>query len=97
MNHAELTTLLEPFGKKISDLTYHPDDYEWFKTDKSTNYECCPECGSEQEITQDGKSDCSECGHKEILPCACCPLSDISLCDWDEKTRCSAFPKEVVA
>jgi len=90
MTNNELNTLLKPFGKSTDDLIY---DYSDFNTE-AINTECCPECGCENEIMQNGKSNCKECGHKKILPCAECPLNDLSLCDWDEKTQCSAFPKE---
>jgi hypothetical protein len=91
MTNEELNKLLKPFGKTIEDLIY---DYSDFKTEASA-IEGCPECTCENEIKQDGTSDCEECGHKEVLPCSECPLNDLSLlCDWDKETRCSPFPKE---
>ena len=90
MNKKELTKLLKPFGASVKDLKYC---YEDFNT-KALNDEPCPECGCEVLIMQNGESDCSECGHKKILPCAECPLNDIGECDWNKETLCSAFPKK---
>ncbi len=56
--------------------------------------EVCPNCGIEVTISTDGKSSCSECGHKEVLPCSQCKLSDEFKCDWNEETICTAFPRE---
>ena len=56
--------------------------------------EVCPNCGIEVTIKTDGKSSCSECGHKEVLPCSQCKLSDEFECDWNIHTRCTAFPYE---
>jgi predicted RNA-binding Zn-ribbon protein involved in translation (DUF1610 family) len=89
MTKKELETLLKPFGKTLKDCMY---DYSEFWT-KNMNTESCPKCGEEIEVTQDGRTPCPECGRKEVLPCAECPLSDLSLCDWNEDTICSAFPK----
>jgi len=91
MNTAQLNKLLGKFGKSVSDLEHHPDDYKSFGT-AEYEPECCPDCACEVEVKQNGKSTCDKCGHKNILPCARCPLNDMSLCDWDEKTKCSAFP-----
>ncbi len=66
-------------------------DFPDFGTDKLYE-EQCPDCGDEILVRQDGKTDC-ECGHKEVLPCAQCPLHEVQLCDWNEDTRCTAFPK----
>ena len=62
--------------------------------------EPCPDCGTEVQILSDGTSDCSECGHPEVLPCSICPRmttdgfpSEPSTCDWNEVTRCSEFPQ----
>jgi hypothetical protein len=85
----KLTNLLSKFGLEPDALSW---DYSKLWTDAKCD-EGCPECGCDAEITQDGKSDCSECGHKEVLPCSVCPLSDLQLCDWNEETRCSPFPK----
>lgn len=57
--------------------------------------EICPECGVEVSVQTNGKSDCPKCGHKEILPCSQCKLLDEDKCDWNEETRCSAFPKQI--
>ena len=89
MNKKELNKLLKPFDKTVKDLRY---DYTAFNTEVLET-ELCPECGNEIEVRQDGKTDCPECGHKEVLPCALCPLNDESLCDWNIDYRCSAFPK----
>lgn len=56
--------------------------------------ECCPMCGHEVEVRSDGKSNCSVCGHAEVLPCSICPRLENSTCDWSYETRCSEFPKE---
>ena len=56
--------------------------------------EVCPNCGMEVTIKTDGKSDCPECGHKEVLPCSMCRLAEEFKCDWNESTRCTAFPLE---
>ena len=89
MERAELKSVLSKFGKSLNDVAW---TYEDFKTSAKA-LECCPECGAEVEITQDAKSDCSECGHKEVLPCSGCPLLELAKCDWNEKSRCSMFPK----
>lgn len=89
MNKKELNKLLKPFGKTVKDLKY---DYTDFNTE-ALNTEICPECGYEIEVMQNGKSNCPHCGHKEVLPCALCPLNDLSICNWDVETRCSAFPR----
>ena len=54
--------------------------------------EVCPDCGHQVEILSHGKSNCTECNHKEMLPCADCPRAENFTCDWNEKTRCSEFP-----
>ena len=92
MNKSQLNTLLEPFGLTSADLEY---DYPGFYT-KETTYEGCPYCADDVIITQDGKSDCPECGRKEVLPCSQCPLMDMQICDWTPENRCSAFPKKGV-
>jgi predicted RNA-binding Zn-ribbon protein involved in translation (DUF1610 family) len=56
--------------------------------------EVCPNCAVEVTIKTDGKSDCPECGHKEVLPCSMCRLAEEFKCDWNESTRCTAFPLE---
>ena len=60
-----------------------------------TVIEPCPDCGCEVEILSHGKSNCTECGHKQMLPYADCPKLENFTCDWNEKTRCSEFPLEV--
>jgi len=60
-----------------------------------TVIEPCPDCGCEVKILSHGKSNCTECGHKQMLPCADCPKLENFTCDWNEKTRCSEFPLEV--
>ena len=57
--------------------------------------EPCPNCGVEINILSNGKSNCSECGQKEILPCADCPRinNNLNTCDWNEKNHCSEFPR----
>ncbi len=57
--------------------------------------EVCPNCGIEVTISTDGKSSCSECGHKEVLPCSQCKLNDEFKCDWNAETICTAFPLPV--
>ncbi|HBZ37716.1 MAG TPA: hypothetical protein DEO59_04290 [Balneola sp.] len=92
MNKEQLNSLLDDF-----DLTGFLvcEDWSEFMT-PALDTECCPDCGDEVEIRQDGKSNCPECGHKNVLPCANCPiLATFFVCDWDEKTHCSVFPKEV--
>ena len=58
--------------------------------------ECCPMCAHEVKIKSDGKSNCSVCGHTEVLPCSICPRVDPAhediTCDWNHETRCSEFP-----
>jgi len=56
--------------------------------------ECCPMCGYEVEVRSDGKSNCSVCGHAEVLPCSVCPRHEDMTCDWNYETRCSEFPKK---
>ena len=66
--------------------------------------EPCPECGSEVDITCDGKTDCPECGEKNILPCMECKLANdyynedggsaMGPCDWYEDTGCTPFPNK---
>jgi len=58
-----------------------------------TTYEPCSECGCEVQITTDGKSSCLECGKKAMLPCSICKLAEKDKCDWNEQTRCTAFPE----
>lgn len=89
MKNAELKKLLSPFNISLDQLKY---DYSDLKTTEETE-ETCPTCGEENEIKSDGTSDCSSCGHKEILPCSICPLNDMFVCDWNLDTRCSVFPK----
>ena len=89
MTNSELKVLVEGRGGDMSKLEY---DYSEFKTEELCT-ECCPDCGDELEIKQDGSTDCPECGHPEVLPCSQCPLNDLYLCDWNKETRCSAFPK----
>ena len=55
--------------------------------------EPCPDCGTEVQILSDGTSDCSECGHPEVLPCCICIRADNNTCDWSIETRCSEFPQ----
>jgi hypothetical protein len=57
-------------------------------------HECCPNCASEVEIKCTGKSVCSECGHKDVLPCNICYEMNDYLCDWNDQTRCTPFPKD---
>ena len=87
-NNEKLRDLLEDFGVEPEELEW---DYSTFWTDEK-RIEVCPNCTEEVEITLDGKTDCPLCEHKEVLPCMDCPLNNLSLCDWDDKTRCSAFP-----
>jgi predicted RNA-binding Zn-ribbon protein involved in translation (DUF1610 family) len=87
-NNEKLRDLLEDFGVEPEDLEWN---YSTFWTDEKC-IEYCSNCETEVEITEDGKTDCPVCGDKEVLPCMLCPLHDLSLCDWDEETRCSAFP-----
>lgn len=68
----------------------------WDFYTKETVSECCPECNNEVDIMQNGKSNCPECGHKEVLPCSNCPLLVIGKCDWNPETRCSAFPNKAM-
>ena len=92
MKEEQLQSLLDDFGLNGEEFTY---DWTKFMT-SALDVECCPNCGDEVEIRQDGKSNCPECGHKNVLPCANCPiLATFFVCDWDEKTHCSVFPKEV--
>ena len=92
MNKEQLNSLLDDFGLTGSEFQY---DWSEFMT-PTLEAEWCPHCSSEVEIRQDGKSSCSECGHKNLLPCANCPIhAEFFVCDWDEKTRCSVFPREV--
>ena len=90
MTKNELNTLLKPFNKSVDDLDYC---YDEFKTAKGECTEGCPNCTCENDIKQDGTSTCVHCGEKEVLPCSVCPLCDLSLCDWEKETICSAFPK----
>ena len=55
--------------------------------------EPCPDCGTEVQILSDGTSDCSECGHPEVLPCCICIRADNNTCDWSIETRCIEFPQ----
>lgn len=64
-----------------------------FISDDWTN-ECCPNCASEVEIKCTGKSKCSECDHKDVLPCSECFELNSDLCDWNTETRCTPFPKD---
>jgi hypothetical protein len=52
-------------------------------------------CGYEVEVRSDGKSNCSVCGHAEVLPCSICPRNEDMTCDWNYETQCSEFPKEM--
>tara|TARA_R110000737_G_scaffold321130_1_gene333001 strand:+ start:280 stop:723 length:444 start_codon:yes stop_codon:yes gene_type:complete len=81
---------MEENGFDCNDLGY---DYSEFMTDAIAT-ECCPDCGSEEEIKQNGQSNCSHCNHKGILPCANCPLNDLSQCDWSATKYCTPFPIE---
>ena len=55
--------------------------------------EPCPGCGNEIWVSSHGKTNCPDCGQKEVLPCADCPKKENFTCDWNKKTRCSEFPK----
>lgn len=93
MTNEELIKMLKPLKVEPEGLDYsYPD----FLTDAVCD-EVCPMCGAEVEVTQDGKTACSECSHPEVLPCSCCPLNDLSVCDWNGTTRCTPFPKKTEA
>lgn len=64
-------------------------------SDNPETQELCPSCSCEITIKIDGKSSCPECGHKEVLPCSQCKfyLNAPGRCDWNEKTRCTPFPR----
>lgn len=89
MTKQELSKLMEPFGVKLSELNY---DYGDFNTEELCD-EVCPMCDEEIEVMQNGKSECSSCGHKNVRPCSMCPLNDTSNCDWG-KDGCTPFPNE---
>ncbi len=57
--------------------------------------ECCPMCGYEVEVRSDGKSNCTVCGHAEVLPCSICPRLENWTCDWNYETQCSEFPQKM--
>ena len=91
MNKTRLKELIELIDEEYSELQY---DWSEFMT-PALNTECCPNCGDEQEVRQDGKSTCSnlECGHKNILPCQNCPvLAEFNFCDWTPEKHCTPFP-----
>ena len=72
MKANNLIKMLEPFNISDEQIKY---DYSEFLTEATTQ-EPCPDCGNEIEAKQDGTSNCSECGHKNVLPCTACPLND---------------------
>jgi hypothetical protein len=100
MNKTRLKELIELIDEEYSELQY---DWSDFMTPQ-LGTECCPNCGHEQEVRQDGKSDCSNpavlkiskspcCSHKNILPCANCPLHiEFTFCDWTPEKHCTPFP-----
>lgn len=67
-------------------------DLRWKIFEESTP-EGCPNCSGETEVSVDGTTPCQYCGHKDVLPCSLCSLYNEGLCDWNEKTRCTPFPK----
>ena len=75
-------------------LALRKNEVNQYLYEESETQEVCPMCGVEVTIKTDGKSDCPECGQKEVLPCSMCRLADEFKCDWNTETRCTAFPKE---
>lgn len=86
MTEQQVKDMLKKFGIE-KELKY---DYDEFMTEELTT-EPCPDCGMEIEIKQDGTSSCPECGHKNVLPCAVCPLRDFYVCDWGDEEICTPF------
>ena len=74
---ADDSVYLNPEGE---DWKYYGEGYD----------EVCPSCGTEIQVSIDGKTTCPKCGHKNVLPCSMCP-KDYDQCDWTEDEGCSVF------
>jgi hypothetical protein len=91
MKKVDLERLVKKFDIDPNELEY---SYEDFNTPVLC-VEACPTCGEEEDIKQDGTSDCTTCGHKNLRPCSMCPLMDMSACDWSGFNGCTPFPKVI--
>ena len=79
-------------GWRMKDFHETYVENKYIYDDNPTTFEACPNCGDEVEIKIDGTSPCTECGHKDMLPCSQCKLHTKGKCDWEEGIRCTPFP-----